>query len=53
MKLRILFGSFAWIVLVTMLHVWANIGMAQFAKDVRVALGRERPTMRVAFLPVT
>ena len=53
MKLRILLGSVAWVVLVTLLHIGSNIGFAQFAKDVRVALGQERPTMRVAFLPVT
>lgn len=53
MKLRILLGSLAWVALVTLMHVWANVGFGQFAKDVRVALGQERPTMRVAFLPVT
>ena len=53
MKLRILFGSLAWILVVTLLHVWSNIGFGQFATDVKVALGTERATMRVAFLPVT
>ncbi len=53
MKLRILLGSLAWVVLVTILHIWSNMGFERFAEEVRVSLGMARPTMRVAFLPVT
>jgi hypothetical protein len=53
MKLRILLGSLGWIVLVTALHVWANIGFAEFASDIRQAVGMERQELRVGFLPAT
>lgn len=53
MKLRILVGSLVWILLVTSLHVGANIGFAQFVQDIKQAVGLERQALRVGFLPVT
>ncbi|HVS19286.1 MAG TPA: hypothetical protein VMT18_11845 [Planctomycetota bacterium] len=53
MKLRILFGSLVWTLLVTVLHIWANIGFTEFAADIRQAVGAERQQLRVGFLPVT
>ena len=53
MKLRILLGALLWTLLITGLHVWANVGFTEFGRAVRVLLGVERPTLRVGFLPVT
>jgi hypothetical protein len=53
MKLRILLGAALWTVLITLLHIWANVGFGDFGAAVRVWLGIERPMLRVGFLPVT
>ena len=53
MKARIVPGVLAFAVLITMAHVWANIGLLRFADDIREALGWKRPTLTVGFLPVT
>ena len=53
MKFRIVYGACLWTLLITALHVWANVGFAALVGGVEVWLGLERPTLRVAFLPVT
>jgi len=53
MKLRIVLASVLWTVLITFLHLWANVGFSKFAEGVRTGLGLERPSLRVGFLPVT
>ena len=53
MKLRIIWGSILWTVMITLLHIWANIGFRQFGQDVRVWAGIERAGLRVGYLPVT
>ena len=53
MKLRIVLGSVLWTLLITCLHLWANVGLSNFAEGIRASLGLARPTLRVGFLPVT
>ena len=53
MKLRIVLASIAWTLVITALHLWANVGFSAAAADLRAWLGLERPNLRVAFLPVT
>ena len=53
MKRRLLVGSVLWTLLVTCLHVWANVGFGTLRKELSSALGLTRPTLRVGFLPVT
>ena len=53
MKLRVLLGAILWTALITVLHVWANIGVTDFRQSIKVWLGEERPQLRVGFLPVT
>lgn len=53
MKRRLFLGSLLWTVLVTLLHVWANVGFGTLWTELRTAMGLVRPTMRVGFLPVT
>lgn len=53
MKLRILLGAVLWTLLITGLHLWANVGFSEFDQAVRVWLGSERPKLKVGFLPVT
>ncbi len=42
-----------WTALITLAHLAANVGFSGFAEDARVALGLERRSLRVGFLPVT
>ena len=53
MKLRILLGAVLWTALITLLHVWANVGFREFGTAVRIWLGFERQSLRVGYLPVT
>ncbi len=53
MKRRLFVGSIAWTLIVTLLHLWANVGFGPLARGVRESLGLTRPTLRVGFLPVT
>lgn len=53
MKFRIVVGAVVWTLVITVLHLWSNVGMARFGDEVQVWLGLKRPTLRVAFLPVT
>lgn len=53
MKRRLLLGSVLWTVLVTFLHVWANVGFGTLWQELRTSVGLVRPTLRVGFLPVT
>ena len=50
MKRRLLVGSVLWTVLVTFLHVWANVGFATLWQELRTSVGLVRPTLRVGFL---
>ncbi len=53
MKRRLFVGALVWTLVVTLLHLWANVGFSQLARGVRESLGLTRPTLRVGFLPVT
>lgn len=53
MKLRILLGAALWTALITLLHIWANVGFSEFGTAVRIWLGIERQSLRVGYLPVT
>jgi len=53
MKRRLLLGSVLWTALVTLLHVWANVGFGTLWLELRTSVGLVRPTLRVGFLPVT
>ena len=53
MKLRIVLGSVLWTLLITLLHLWANVGFERFGEELSAWAGVTRPRLRVAFLPVT
>lgn len=54
MKSKVLLGSLAWLVLVTLLHVQLNVGWTRLGDGVRrLLLGGERTELLVGFLPVT
>lgn len=53
MKAKILVGALLWTLLVTVAHVWANVGFANFTSGVKAMLGLERVRLTVGFLPVT
>ena len=52
-KQRIVVGSILWTLLVTVLHLWANVGLDSVGSSVRQLMGIERSSLRVGFLPVT
>jgi len=52
-KLRIVLGAVLWTLLITVMHVWANVGFERFARELETWAGVTRPRLRVAFLPVT
>jgi hypothetical protein len=53
MKRHLLLGAVLWTVLVTFLHIWANVGFETLWQELRTSVGLVRPTLRVGFLPVT
>ena len=53
MKQRILLGSLAWLVLISLLHVQLNVGWSRLASGFGEMLGGERSELIVGFLPVT
>ena len=53
MKLKVMLGLLVWLATISLLHVQFNVGWAALADDLRVALGRQRKTLIVGFLPVT
>lgn len=53
MKLKVLIGSLAWALLITLGHIHLNVGWDRLASKTRVFLGLERPELVVGFLPVT
>ena len=53
MKFRIMVGSFAWLLVISLLHVSLNVGWKDLWHDVKVLFGQERRTLLVGFLPVT
>jgi hypothetical protein len=53
MKAKILISAFLWLVLITVAHLWLNVGFSRIFRDVQVALGNERAELVVGFLPVT
>lgn len=53
MKAKILLGALVFYALVAIAHIGVNIGFERFVRDVRVAFGLERESLRVGFLPVT
>ena len=53
MRQRVLIWAGAWLILITLAHVWLNIGWNRFSHSVQVRLGNEREELIVGFLPVT
>ena len=53
MKLRVILGALGWTLFITLLHVSLNVGWAELAQKVKVAIGKERAQLIVGFLPVT
>ena len=53
MKLKVLSGWVLWLCLISLLHVWLNVGFESLRHKTRVALGQERRELVVGFLPVT
>ena len=53
MKLRIVLGAVLWTLLITVMHLWANVGFERFGQELKTWAGVTRPRLRVAFLPVT
>jgi hypothetical protein len=53
MKARILGGYAAVLLLVTLAHIWLNIGFQPFLDGVRDLFSSERRQLTVGFLPVT
>ncbi|MDF1800395.1 MAG: hypothetical protein P1V81_14550 [Planctomycetota bacterium] len=53
MKLKVLLGATAWLLLITISHIALNIGFDKLAKQYRVMTGQERGELIVGFLPVT
>ncbi len=53
MKHRILLAWALAIALLSVLHVWLNVGWERFGKDLRRMITNERQELQVGFLPVT
>jgi hypothetical protein len=53
MKLKVLLGSLAWALFVTVLHLQLNVGWDRLGHRIKVLLGEEREELIVGFLPVT
>jgi hypothetical protein len=50
MKRWLVFAALGWLVVVTLLHLWLNLGAFEQRRDSTGDLG---PRFRVGFLPVT
>lgn len=53
MKRKVFLGAIAWTLLITVVHVWLNIGWTQLSKQFEVLRGEAREELIVGFLPVT
>ncbi|MEO2093385.1 MAG: hypothetical protein ABGY71_04895 [bacterium] len=53
MKRAIIISAISWLALISVLHIWLNIGFERLARDFQVNLGNERAELVVGFLPVT
>ena len=53
MKLKVLSGAALWLALISLAHVWWNVGFANLAHRFEVLMGKERDELVVGFLPVT
>jgi hypothetical protein len=53
MKLKVLLGATAWLLLITVSHLGLNVGFDTLAQRYRVLVGEEREELIVGFLPVT
>ena len=52
MKRKVLFGVSAWVLFVTLAHLYANVGFAEFGASIR-DLFRGARVLQVGYLPVT
>lgn len=50
MKRWLVLAALGWLVVVTLLHLWLNLGAFEYRRE---SAGNEGPTFRVGFLPVT
>ena len=53
MKRRVLAGALAWTLLITVVHVWLNVGWDELGKRLEILRGERRAELIVGFLPVT
>jgi len=53
MKLKVLLGATAWLLLITISHLGLNVGFDNLVKKYKVMTGEERAELIVGFLPVT
>lgn len=53
MKFKILVSAGIWLCLITLCHIWLNVGFTKVGKEFRILMGEERSELIVGFLPVT
>lgn len=53
MKTKVLLGSLAWLIVITVLHVQLNVGWRELVRQTRTLFGWQRSELVVGFLPVT
>lgn len=53
MKRKVLLGSLAWLVMITLVHLQLNVGWSSLSRQLSVMVGEEREELVVGFLPVT
>lgn len=53
MKAKVLFVALAWALVISVLHVWLNVGWSKVAQSMGGLFGERRQELVVGFLPVT
>lgn len=53
MKRKVFLGAIAWTLLITVVHVWLNVGWTHLVRQIDVMFGERREELIVGFLPVT
>ena len=53
MKLKLILGALAALLALGAVHVWVNVGVDNFRRDLRELFGGKREQLVVGFLPVT
>ena len=53
MKLKLILGGAAALLALGAMHVWINVGVDNFTRDLGALFGAKRGQLQVGFLPVT